>query len=59
MGQSDYRIFKLTLSLEQNDGKAWFFNVDIDSWKLKGFRTLKLAVSHEGINEINWFLMYW
>ena len=25
LGQSDCSIFKLTLSLEQNDRKAWFF----------------------------------
>ena len=25
LGQSDYRIFKSTISLEQNDEKAWFF----------------------------------
>ena len=26
LGQSDYRIFKSTISLEQNDEKAWFFS---------------------------------
>ena len=25
LGLLDCRIFKLTISLEQNDGKAWFF----------------------------------
>ena len=25
LGQSDFRIFKSTISLEQNDEKAWFF----------------------------------
>ena len=25
LGQSDYRIFKSTISLEQNDEKAWFY----------------------------------
>ena len=35
LGQSDCRIFKSTLSIEQNDGKAWFLCVGTDSWKLK------------------------
>ena len=25
LGQSEYRIFKSTISLEQNDEKGWFF----------------------------------
>ena len=37
LGQSDCRIFKSTVSLEQNDEKAWFFTcwcrfVEIKSW---------------------------
>ena len=37
LSQSDYRIFKLTISLEQNDEKAWFFAfyyilIEIESW---------------------------
>ena len=37
LSQSDYRIFKLTISLEQNDQKAWFFAfcyilIEIESW---------------------------
>ena len=35
LSPSDCRIFKLTVSLEQNDEKAWFLHVDVDSWKLK------------------------
>ena len=35
LGQSDYRIFKSTISLEQNDEKAWFLHVDTDSWKIE------------------------
>ena len=25
LGKSDYRIFKSTVSVEENDEKAWFF----------------------------------
>ena len=37
IGQSVYRIFKSTISLEQNDEKAWFFAcwyrfMEITSW---------------------------
>ena len=32
LGQSDYSVFKSTISLEQNDEK---FHVDINSFKLK------------------------
>ena len=35
LGQSDYRIFKSTISLEQNDEKSDFLHVDTDSWKLE------------------------
>ena len=35
VGQSDYRIFKSTISLEQNHKKAWFLHVDTDSWKIE------------------------
>ena len=75
--QSDCRIFKSTLSLQQNDEKAWFFVfwyifMEIKSWLgnigvgmvrsgcgHSGHRTLKLAVSQEGINGRNWFLVWW
>ena len=63
--QSDCNIFKLTLSLEQNDEKAWLFVywcrfIEIKSWLKNGCghsgsRTLKLAVSQGGINEVSWF----
>ena len=35
LGQLDSRIFKSTISVEQNDEKAWFFDVDTNSLKLK------------------------
>ena len=36
LGQSDYRIFKSTITLEQYDEKAWFFlHVYTDSWKVE------------------------
>ena len=36
LDQSDSSIFKLTISLEQNDEKACFFlHIDADSQKLK------------------------
>ena len=73
----DCSIFKLAISLEQNDEKAWFFTywcsfVEIKRW-LKNvgvgtvknvcghsdFRTLKLAVSQQGITRVSWFLVCW
>ena len=82
MGQNvlDCRIFKLTISLEQNNNRAWFFAcwyifMEIKSWLknigvgvvkmvavflvISGHGTLKLALSQEGINKINWFLVCW
>ena len=70
LDQSDCIIFKLTISLEQNDEKVWFFAywcrfIEIKSWLVKngcghsGLRTLKLAVSQEGINGVSWFLVCW
>ena len=35
LGQLDSRIFKSTISVEQNVEKAWFFYVDTNSLKLK------------------------
>ena len=35
LGQSDCRIFKPTISPEQNVEKARFLDVGTDSWKLK------------------------
>ena len=73
LGQSDYRIFKSTISLEQNDGKVrffacWYRFMEIRSWLKNigvgvvkngcghsGLRTLKLAVSQEGIIGMDWF----
>ena len=75
--QSDCNIFKLTIPLEQNDEKAWFFAywckfIEIRSWLENigvgmvkngcdhfGLRTLKLALSQEGINGVRWFLVCW
>ena len=71
--QSDCKIFKFIISLEQNYEKAWFLHVDRDLWKLKSIRvglvknqnghsgpwTQKLAVSQEGINGLNRFLVCW
>ena len=78
LDQSDCSIiFKLTISLEQNDEKAWFFAswcrfIEIKIWLKNigvgvvkngcghsGLRTLKLAVSQEGINGVSWFLVCW
>ena len=68
--QSTCTIFKLTIS-RKNWWKSLIFDVDADSWKLKvdwkilgwechsGLRTLKLAVSQEVVNCINWFLVCW
>ena len=76
VGQSDCRIFELTISLEQNDKKAWFLAYWYRLIKIKGWmtniwvgifknrfghsrlRTL-LAVSQEGSNGMNWFLVCW
>ena len=66
-GQSDGRIFKSSISLEQNDEKDWFFAcwykfieiVVINGCAHCGHRILKLTVSHEEINGINWFLVCW
>ena len=35
LGQSHYRIFKSTISIEQHDEKTWFLHADTDSWKLE------------------------
>ena len=66
-GQSDCRIFKSTISLEQNDEKDWFFAcwykfieiVVINECAHSGHTTRKLAVSHKEINGIDWFLVHW
>ena len=73
--QSNCRIFKLNISLKQNDEKAWFFAcwyryMEIKNWLRNirvgvvkngcvhsGPRTLKLALSQEGVNRINWSLV--
>ena len=77
LDQSDCSIFQLTVSLEQNDEKAWTFAywcrfIEIKSWLkniglsiakngcgYSGLRTLKLAVSQEGIYGVSWFLVFW
>ena len=35
LGQLDYKIFKSTISLEQNDEKGYFLHFETNSWKLK------------------------
>ena len=35
VSQQPFRIFKWTISLEQNDEKPGFSDVNTDSWKLK------------------------
>ena len=35
LSQSNYRIFNSTISLEQNNEKAWFFARFTDSWKVE------------------------
>ena len=75
LGKSDCRIFKSTISLEENDEKAWFFacwyifieirsslkNIGVGLVKNgfgdSGLQTLKLAVSQEVVDGINWFLV--
>ena len=70
LGQSDCRIFKSTVSLEQNvyasfsvcwyrfmEIKSWSKNVGVDMVKNGcGPRALKLSLPQEGINRINWSL---
>ena len=52
LGQSDYRVFKSTISLEQNDEKAWFFGcwyrfMEIRSWlKNAGVSMVKNGCDH-------------
>ena len=76
-GQSDCRIFKSTVSLEENNERAYFFacwyifmeikssleNIEVGMVKNRcghsGHRTLNLPVSQEGINGINWVLVWW
>ena len=52
LSQSDYRVFKSAISLEQNDEKAWFFAcwyrfMEIRSWlKNIGVDVVKNGCSH-------------
>ena len=66
LGQSDCRIFKSIVSLQENYLKAWFFAywyrfMDIGAGLVKngcghsGLRALNSAVSEERINWLNWF----
>ena len=74
LGQSDFRIFKSNLSLEQSDEKAWFFAcwyrfMEIKSWLENiGEGIVKNACDHSGLRTqqqvvfqkgINWFLVCW
>ena len=68
LGQSDCRIFNSNISLEQNDEIARYKFMETESWLkntgmgvvkngcgYSGHRTLKLAVSQEGLNGVDWF----
>ena len=49
LGQSDCRIFKLTISLEHKNGKAWIFacwdrSMKIESW----FKNIGMSVVRNG-----------
>ena len=35
LSQSDYRIFKSAISIEQDDEKPDFLHVDTDSWEME------------------------
>ena len=77
LGQSNCCIFKLTISLEQNDEKACFFAcwcrfIEIKSWlknidvgmvkngcDRSSLKTLKQAVSQEGVHWVTWSLICW
>ena len=58
LGQSDYRIFKSTISLEQNDEKAWFFAywyrfMENRSWlKNIGVAVVKNECGHSGVRTL-------
>ena len=58
LSQSDCRIFKLTISLEQNDEKVWFFAcwyrfMEIKSWlKNFGVGTVKNECGHSGLRSL-------
>ena len=58
LDQSDCSIFKLTISLEQNDEKAWFFEclwrfIEIKSWLKKlGVGMVKNGCGHSGLRRL-------
>ena len=58
LDQSDCRIFKLTILLEQNDEKVWFFVcwcrfMEIKSWlKNTGVGMVKNGIDHSGLRTI-------
>ena len=58
LGQSDYRIFKSTISLEQNDGKAWFFAcwyrfMEMRSWlKNSGVGVVEYGCDHSVLSTL-------
>ena len=73
LGQSDCRIFKLTIYPEHKGEKTWFLAcwyrlMEIKSWLKNigvgmvkngcGHTDLKLAVSQRGMNRINWFFCW-
>ena len=58
LGQSDYRIFKSTIPLEQNDEKVWLFArwykfIEIKSWlKNIGMGMLINVCAHSGCRNL-------
>ena len=65
VSQSDYRIFKSTVSLEKTNKKDWIWLKNIGVGVFKNGcghsvpRTLKLAVCQRIMNKGNWFFVRW
>ena len=60
LDQSDCSIFRLTISLEQNDENAWFSAywyrfTEIKSW----LKNIGVKMVQEEINEVSWYLEGW
>ena len=62
--QSDCSIFKLNISLEQNDEKAWFFGywyrfIEITSWlKNIGVEMVKNGCGHSGLMTLKFIVSH-
>ena len=53
LGQSDCKIFRLTISPKHNDEKLDFLHVDTDEWKLKvAWKILGWAWSIMGVTTL-------